>query len=143
MFVEKWKSARPSDFFDLFFSLFVVVILYRNGKYNWSVSKPNGFSVSVCRCAAAYVLLAEEEATTITEAERLFRKALTIGREAHERTIGRTRCKVECRAAVVDPWLCDVLCHTCSAAGCRSTSHPITSVLFLIKNLKASSLFAY
>lgn len=33
----------------------------------------------VCRCAAAYVLLAEEEATTITEAERLFRKALTIG----------------------------------------------------------------
>uniref|UniRef100_H3BXT0 Suppression of tumorigenicity 7 like n=1 Tax=Tetraodon nigroviridis TaxID=99883 RepID=H3BXT0_TETNG len=30
-------------------------------------------------CAAAYVLLAEEEATTITEAERLFRKALTIG----------------------------------------------------------------
>lgn len=35
--------------------------------------------VCVCRCAAAYVLLAEEEATTITEAERLFRKALTIG----------------------------------------------------------------
>lgn len=35
--------------------------------------------VYVCRCAAAYVLLAEEEATTITEAERLFRKALTIG----------------------------------------------------------------
>lgn len=33
----------------------------------------------VCRCAAAYVLLAEEEATTITEAERLFRKALSIG----------------------------------------------------------------
>ncbi|KAK7880257.1 hypothetical protein WMY93_030624 [Mugilogobius chulae] len=29
-------------------------------------------------CAAAYVLLAEEEATTITEAERLFKKALTI-----------------------------------------------------------------
>uniref|UniRef100_A0A7N5ZPF4 Suppression of tumorigenicity 7 like n=1 Tax=Anabas testudineus TaxID=64144 RepID=A0A7N5ZPF4_ANATE len=28
-------------------------------------------------CAAAYVLLAEEEATTITEAERLFKKALT------------------------------------------------------------------
>lgn len=36
-------------------------------------------NVFVCRCAAAYVLLAEEEATTITEAERLFRKALTIG----------------------------------------------------------------
>uniref|UniRef100_A0A674NS66 Suppression of tumorigenicity 7 like n=1 Tax=Takifugu rubripes TaxID=31033 RepID=A0A674NS66_TAKRU len=31
-------------------------------------------------CAAAYVLLAEEEATTITEAERLFRKALSIGK---------------------------------------------------------------
>lgn len=31
-------------------------------------------------CAAAYVLLAEEEATTITEAERLFKKALTIGK---------------------------------------------------------------
>uniref|UniRef100_A0AAQ5YMA0 Suppressor of tumorigenicity 7 protein-like n=1 Tax=Amphiprion ocellaris TaxID=80972 RepID=A0AAQ5YMA0_AMPOC len=30
-------------------------------------------------CAAAYVLLAEEEATTITEAERLFKKALSIG----------------------------------------------------------------
>ncbi|TKS70666.1 Suppressor of tumorigenicity 7 protein-like [Collichthys lucidus] len=29
-------------------------------------------------CAAAYVLLAEEEATTITEAERLFKKALSI-----------------------------------------------------------------
>ncbi|KAF3856587.1 hypothetical protein F7725_017310 [Dissostichus mawsoni] len=29
-------------------------------------------------CAAAYVLLAEEEATTITEAERLFKKALII-----------------------------------------------------------------
>lgn len=34
----------------------------------------------VCSCAAAYVLLAEEEATTITEAERLFRKALSIGK---------------------------------------------------------------
>lgn len=34
----------------------------------------------VCRCAAAYVLLAEEEATTITEAERLFKKALSIGK---------------------------------------------------------------
>lgn len=33
----------------------------------------------VSSCAAAYVLLAEEEATTITEAERLFKKALTIG----------------------------------------------------------------
>uniref|UniRef100_A0A669BK13 Suppression of tumorigenicity 7 like n=1 Tax=Oreochromis niloticus TaxID=8128 RepID=A0A669BK13_ORENI len=30
------------------------------------------------QCAAAYVLLAEEEATTITEAERLFKKALII-----------------------------------------------------------------
>uniref|UniRef100_A0A8C8DQI0 Suppression of tumorigenicity 7 like n=1 Tax=Oryzias sinensis TaxID=183150 RepID=A0A8C8DQI0_9TELE len=29
-------------------------------------------------CAAAYVLLAEEEATTITEAERLFKKALML-----------------------------------------------------------------
>lgn len=36
--------------------------------------------VRVYSCAAAYVLLAEEEATTITEAERLFKKALTIGK---------------------------------------------------------------
>uniref|UniRef100_A0A8C7Y7C6 Suppression of tumorigenicity 7 like n=1 Tax=Oryzias sinensis TaxID=183150 RepID=A0A8C7Y7C6_9TELE len=34
------------------------------------------FTCFVSRCAAAYVLLAEEEATTITEAERLFKKAL-------------------------------------------------------------------
>uniref|UniRef100_A0A673AQ45 Suppressor of tumorigenicity 7 protein-like n=1 Tax=Sphaeramia orbicularis TaxID=375764 RepID=A0A673AQ45_9TELE len=34
--------------------------------------------VFMCRCAAAYVLLAEEEATTITEAERLFKKSLRI-----------------------------------------------------------------
>uniref|UniRef100_A0A8C6PU68 Suppression of tumorigenicity 7 like n=1 Tax=Nothobranchius furzeri TaxID=105023 RepID=A0A8C6PU68_NOTFU len=32
-------------------------------------------------CAAAYVLLAEEEATTITEAERLFKKALGFGKD--------------------------------------------------------------
>uniref|UniRef100_A0A674NE04 Suppression of tumorigenicity 7 like n=1 Tax=Takifugu rubripes TaxID=31033 RepID=A0A674NE04_TAKRU len=35
-------------------------------------------------CAAAYVLLAEEEATTITEAERLFRKALSIGKSGKD-----------------------------------------------------------
>uniref|UniRef100_A0A673ZCN1 Suppression of tumorigenicity 7 like n=1 Tax=Salmo trutta TaxID=8032 RepID=A0A673ZCN1_SALTR len=34
----------------------------------------------VFRCAAAYVLLAEEEATTITEAERLFKQALRSGK---------------------------------------------------------------
>lgn len=38
------------------------------------------YILCVCRCAAAYVLLAEEEATTITEAERLFKKALSIGK---------------------------------------------------------------
>uniref|UniRef100_A0A7N8XIF9 Suppression of tumorigenicity 7 like n=1 Tax=Mastacembelus armatus TaxID=205130 RepID=A0A7N8XIF9_9TELE len=38
-------------------------------------------------CAAAYVLLAEEEATTITEAERLFKKALTIGKEGFAYTV--------------------------------------------------------
>uniref|UniRef100_A0A665VWM2 Suppression of tumorigenicity 7 like n=1 Tax=Echeneis naucrates TaxID=173247 RepID=A0A665VWM2_ECHNA len=38
-------------------------------------------------CAAAYVLLAEEEATTITEAERLFKKALTIGKHVITSTI--------------------------------------------------------
>lgn len=42
--------------------------------------------ISACRCAAAYVLLAEEEATTITEAERLFKKALTIGKNGFEFT---------------------------------------------------------
>uniref|UniRef100_A0A3Q2VGJ7 Suppression of tumorigenicity 7 like n=1 Tax=Haplochromis burtoni TaxID=8153 RepID=A0A3Q2VGJ7_HAPBU len=38
------------------------------------------------QCAAAYVLLAEEEATTITEAERLFKKALSIGKDGHSST---------------------------------------------------------
>uniref|UniRef100_A0A8C4F0Q4 Suppression of tumorigenicity 7 like n=1 Tax=Dicentrarchus labrax TaxID=13489 RepID=A0A8C4F0Q4_DICLA len=38
-------------------------------------------------CAAAYVLLAEEEATTITEAERLFKKALSIGKNILEYTV--------------------------------------------------------
>uniref|UniRef100_A0AAX7T1T6 Suppression of tumorigenicity 7 like n=1 Tax=Astatotilapia calliptera TaxID=8154 RepID=A0AAX7T1T6_ASTCA len=42
--------------------------------------------VYLCRCAAAYVLLAEEEATTITEAERLFKKALSIGKDGHSST---------------------------------------------------------
>lgn len=42
--------------------------------------------VGTYRCAAAYVLLAEEEATTITEAERLFRKALSIGKSGFEYT---------------------------------------------------------
>uniref|UniRef100_A0A4W5N9B7 Suppression of tumorigenicity 7 like n=1 Tax=Hucho hucho TaxID=62062 RepID=A0A4W5N9B7_9TELE len=37
-------------------------------------------------CAAAYVLLAEEEATTITEAERLFKQALRSGKR-EQRTI--------------------------------------------------------
>uniref|UniRef100_A0A4W6EC10 Suppression of tumorigenicity 7 like n=1 Tax=Lates calcarifer TaxID=8187 RepID=A0A4W6EC10_LATCA len=37
-------------------------------------------------CAAAYVLLAEEEATTITEAERLFKKALSIVLFLHTRS---------------------------------------------------------
>uniref|UniRef100_A0A671K8D9 Suppressor of tumorigenicity 7 protein-like n=1 Tax=Sinocyclocheilus anshuiensis TaxID=1608454 RepID=A0A671K8D9_9TELE len=38
-------------------------------------------------CAAAYVLLAEEEATTITEAERLFKQALKSGMElSHSHT---------------------------------------------------------
>uniref|UniRef100_A0A8C8HJ38 Suppressor of tumorigenicity 7 protein-like n=1 Tax=Oncorhynchus tshawytscha TaxID=74940 RepID=A0A8C8HJ38_ONCTS len=40
---------------------------------------PSVFPV-VFRCAAAYVLLAEEEATTITEAERLFKQALRSGK---------------------------------------------------------------
>lgn len=43
--------------------------------------------VCVCRCAAAYVLLAEEEATTITEAERLFKKALSIGKDGFQYTL--------------------------------------------------------
>lgn len=38
-------------------------------------------SVCLFRCAAAYVLLAEEEATTIIEAERLFKQALKFGME--------------------------------------------------------------
>ncbi|CDQ59551.1 unnamed protein product [Oncorhynchus mykiss] len=35
-------------------------------------------------CAAAYVLLAEEEATTITEAERLFKQALRSGKRVQD-----------------------------------------------------------
>lgn len=35
--------------------------------------------LNLFRCAAAYVLLAEEEATTIIEAERLFKQALKFG----------------------------------------------------------------
>lgn len=41
----------------------------------------------MCSCAAAYVLLAEEEATTITEAERLFRKALSIGKSVSNTSV--------------------------------------------------------
>uniref|UniRef100_A0A8C4GRP1 Suppression of tumorigenicity 7 like n=1 Tax=Dicentrarchus labrax TaxID=13489 RepID=A0A8C4GRP1_DICLA len=48
---------------------------------------PSVSYICVCRCAAAYVLLAEEEATTITEAERLFKKALSIGKNILEYTV--------------------------------------------------------
>lgn len=54
--------------------------------HTWIVS-------SVCmfffhgRCAAAYVLLAEEEATTIAEAERLFKQALKSGMNFHSFTL--------------------------------------------------------
>uniref|UniRef100_A0A667YP80 Suppression of tumorigenicity 7 like n=1 Tax=Myripristis murdjan TaxID=586833 RepID=A0A667YP80_9TELE len=40
-------------------------------------------------CAAAYVLLAEEEATTITEAERLFKQALRIGKNGLKYNTGK------------------------------------------------------
>lgn len=37
-------------------------------------------------CATAYILLAEEEATTIVEAEKLFKQALKIGENCYRRT---------------------------------------------------------
>lgn len=53
---------------------------YIEEKYKCSLLlKTCNFVTFVCRCAVAYVLLAEEEATTITEAECLFKKALSIG----------------------------------------------------------------
>lgn len=45
----------------------------------WTFSDSHAYDSFICRCAAAYVLLAEEEATTITEAERLFKQALKSG----------------------------------------------------------------
>lgn len=42
--------------------------------------------VSSCSCATAYILLAEEEATTIMEAERLFKQALKAGESCYRRS---------------------------------------------------------
>lgn len=39
-----------------------------------------------CRCATAYILLAEEEATTIVEAEKLFKQALKAGEGCYRRS---------------------------------------------------------
>lgn len=41
---------------------------------------------SCCSCATAYILLAEEEATTIVEAERLFKQALKAGEGCYRRS---------------------------------------------------------
>lgn len=38
------------------------------------------------RCATAYILLAEEEATTIAEAEKLFKQALKAGDGCYRRS---------------------------------------------------------
>lgn len=38
------------------------------------------------RCATAYILLAEEEATTIVEAEKLFKQALKAGEGCYRRS---------------------------------------------------------
>lgn len=43
-------------------------------------------SSSPCSCATAYILLAEEEATTIMEAERLFKQALKAGEGCYRRS---------------------------------------------------------
>lgn len=65
---------------------FIMLSCYRHNycylMYNGEEKSEYLLYVYVCvdSCAAAYVLLAEEEATTITEAERLFKKALTIGK---------------------------------------------------------------
>ncbi|XP_055030548.1 suppressor of tumorigenicity 7 protein homolog isoform X5 [Misgurnus anguillicaudatus] len=46
--------------------------LFRGAEYN--------------RCATAYILLAEEEATTIVEAEKLFKQALKVGESCYRRS---------------------------------------------------------
>lgn len=63
----------------------------------------------VSSCAAAYVLLAEEEATTITEAERLFKKALTIGKCLSRRLELQDSRKSQ--TAAFDWWNWKVVCH--------------------------------
>ena len=42
--------------------------------------------VCMDRCATAYILLAEEEATTIAEAEKLFKQALKAGDGCYRRS---------------------------------------------------------
>lgn len=44
------------------------------------------FPLIFCRCATAYILLAEEEATTIVEAEKLFKQALKAGEGCYRRS---------------------------------------------------------
>lgn len=44
------------------------------------------FRLLFCSCATAYILLAEEEATTIMEAERLFKQALKAGEGCYRRS---------------------------------------------------------
>ncbi|KAF3706137.1 Suppressor of tumorigenicity 7 protein -like protein [Channa argus] len=50
-----------------------------------SVSDYKGSTEELC-CATAYILLAEEEATTIMEAERLFKQALKAGESCYRRS---------------------------------------------------------
>uniref|UniRef100_A0A672SFV8 Suppression of tumorigenicity 7 n=1 Tax=Sinocyclocheilus grahami TaxID=75366 RepID=A0A672SFV8_SINGR len=44
------------------------------------------YSIRYFLCATAYILLAEEEATTIVEAEKLFKQALKIGESCYRRS---------------------------------------------------------
>uniref|UniRef100_A0A8C9UYV0 Suppression of tumorigenicity 7 n=1 Tax=Scleropages formosus TaxID=113540 RepID=A0A8C9UYV0_SCLFO len=51
------------------------------------LTKSGGYGVlAVSSCATAYILLAEEEATTIVEAEKLFKQALKAGEVCYRRS---------------------------------------------------------
>ncbi|GLD69272.1 suppressor of tumorigenicity 7 protein isoform X8, partial [Lates japonicus] len=53
---------------------------------NWQARISAHEALELEDCATAYILLAEEEATTIMEAERLFKQALKAGESCYRRS---------------------------------------------------------